>query len=115
MNNGVIIFLKDSDSVIKHSIDQFGIRRSPYGPGNRQSIKAVDNRREVDLSCWYMKLCDISEPFHIWLLGVEIPFDHVRDSRGYLSFIGTILLAFNIWYYKHFFLHELADNLLGYS
>ena len=35
MDNGVIVSLKGSDSVIKHSIDQFGIGRSSYSPGNR--------------------------------------------------------------------------------
>ena len=89
-------FLEGSDSVIKHGVDKPGIWRSPYSPGNRQSIKAVNNRRKIDLSCRYMKLRDICQPLGIGLFCMEVPFYHVRNSGSYLPFIGVVLLALNI-------------------
>ena len=61
-----------------------------------------------------MKLRDICQPFHIWLFCMEVTLYHVRDCRGYLSFIGIVLLALNIWNDKLFFLHEPTDHLLGH-
>ena len=61
-----------------------------------------------------MKLRDICQLFDIWPLCVETSFDHVCNSRGYLSFIGIVLLTINSWNNKLFFLHEFTDHLLGH-
>ena len=48
-------FIERSDSIVEHCVYEFGIRRGPYRPGDRQAVETVYNRGKVNLSRRYVK------------------------------------------------------------
>lgn len=79
--------------LLKHRIDKYGIRCRAYSPTGNHAIKAIHKCRKIELTNWKDKLCNVGQPFLIWLISMKIPFYFVGYRWGYFSLIGTILSA----------------------
>ena len=66
---------------IQHRVDQLRIRACSYGPAHNQSVEAVNDGREIDLSGRYMELRDVGKPFLIWRCRLKVPIDDVFWCR----------------------------------
>lgn len=67
-----VIFVECIERFIKHGIHQIRVRACSYRPANYVTIKTVDNRRQIDLTCRKLELGDIGQPLFIWSAGTKI-------------------------------------------
>ena len=83
MDNGMLTWLKSFDGLLKHSVCELCIGGCTQGPTYRHSVQTINDRRQIHLSCFYGKLCDVCQPFLIGLISMEVSVDKVFYGELY--------------------------------
>ena len=85
MDDGALSLWQNSDRLIQHGIDQSGIGAVADRPVHNQTIEAVDEQREIELTLRKSEFRDICHPFLIWVIRMEITAKNILCLWCYFS------------------------------
>lgn len=105
-----VIFGERIECVIEHRIHQRRVRACSYRPAHNMTIKAVDNRRQIDFSSRELELRNIGQPLLIWPARTKIPREQIFWCRADFSAVRVVSSSPGARNNELFFCHESADN-----
>lgn len=107
-----VIFVERIECVIEHRIHQRRVRACSYRPAHYLTIKAVDNRRQIDISSRKLELRIIGQPLLIWPAGTKIPGEQIFRCRADFSTVRVVSSSPGAFNNELLFCHQSADDLL---
>jgi hypothetical protein len=90
VNYGALPTLKTSYRVVKHAVYQFCIGAGTDGPAYYHSVETINDWQEENLSRWYLKFTQISYPFLVGCVRMEITLKKIGNRLADLSHIGAV-------------------------
>src|SRR5690625_5783453 len=88
-----------------------GVGIGSNAPAHHQSIKAIDDWRQVYFSRWNAKLGDVREPLNVGRVRVKVAGNDVRRRGTNLAFVGVVLTPFASNDDEPLFSHQSTYNL----
>ena len=97
--------------LLQHRGDHLQVGAFRYGVGYYLSVEHIQNRRQIQFSVVNAYLCHIGRPFHVWLVGAEVPPQHIWGCSADFTLVRTVLPPYTNSSHVHLS-HQLQHGLV---
>ena len=82
---------------VQHGVDQLRIWLRSNRPTDDHAVKAIDDRRKVDLPGWDLELDDVCQPLHVRRFCMEVAIDQVLGRNDFAPKFYPALSLRRFW------------------
>ena len=92
MQNQIVNLIRQLlKSTFKHIDDLFEVRMAAQIVANNFAIEQIETGRQVEFLVVHFELSNICDPFSIWLVCLEVPFQQVWRNFSDFTLVGVVL------------------------